>query len=518
MSRSLNFYHDPDRSLLQFSGKDAWTLGDAYEGVHIFGGTGSGKTSASGRALAHAYLKSGMGGLVLTAKVDEADLWERYAKETGRSKSLIRFGPESGLTFNFLDYELYRDGPEKADTFEALDVLMRTVEAIKIEQNTGGGGSDDATWIGYAKTLIGNAIDALFAAYGSVRPHDILAMATSCPNTPAEMRDPAFLDRSFCYRTLRKAYADPVHPMAESTATKVQRYWRDNFARLNDRTRSSIVQVADSILSPFTSGLLHDVFCQDTKIVPELTHEGAIIVLDFPVEQYNLRGLIAQHIFKYVWQRAVKRRPAQPERRPVFLWADESQFFVSQYDAHFQSTARSARACSVYISQNINHYYRVMASRDPRGATGSLLGNFRTQIFHTNQDTETNQYAVGMIGRALMARESLGQSSERGRNTGGSDQSEYVDNWNLIGMRSGAHGSSNVSDSWGDSASHGQSQTTSYSMDLKVEPNFFVSGLRSGGKRNQRKVDGLIVHSGRTFRSNRDQPFIVASFEQPRRR
>jgi hypothetical protein len=60
---------------LSSSAKDALTLADAKTGVLITGQTGKGKTSGPGRLLAKAYLRAGFGGLVLCAKIDEADLW-----------------------------------------------------------------------------------------------------------------------------------------------------------------------------------------------------------------------------------------------------------------------------------------------------------------------------------------------------------------------------------------------------------------------------------------------------------
>lgn len=76
---------DPlDQVLLGFSSADPFTIRDAFEGVQIFGGIGSGKTSGSGALFARSYLAAGFDGLVLTAKVDETDLWRRYAQETGR--------------------------------------------------------------------------------------------------------------------------------------------------------------------------------------------------------------------------------------------------------------------------------------------------------------------------------------------------------------------------------------------------------------------------------------------------
>ncbi|MGY3213943.1 hypothetical protein ACVW2L_002996 [Mucilaginibacter sp. HD30] len=45
-----------DRAIYSFNDEEPFTIGNACEGVQIFGGIGSGKTSGSGEALARAYL------------------------------------------------------------------------------------------------------------------------------------------------------------------------------------------------------------------------------------------------------------------------------------------------------------------------------------------------------------------------------------------------------------------------------------------------------------------------------
>jgi hypothetical protein len=88
---------DLEYPLLFLSEQDVWRLRDACEGVQIFGATGSGKTSGSGQSLAKAYLRAGYGGLVLTVKPDERQLWERYCRDTGKEDSLVIFPlPKSG--------------------------------------------------------------------------------------------------------------------------------------------------------------------------------------------------------------------------------------------------------------------------------------------------------------------------------------------------------------------------------------------------------------------------------------
>jgi len=61
-----------------FSDSDPFTIGDSVQGIQIFGAIGSGKTSGSGQFLAESFLRSGYGGLILTVKNDEKDLWIKY--------------------------------------------------------------------------------------------------------------------------------------------------------------------------------------------------------------------------------------------------------------------------------------------------------------------------------------------------------------------------------------------------------------------------------------------------------
>src|SRR5580698_1197535 len=104
----MSYVSDLDTPLLRLSGQDYFTLRDACQGVHVFGGIGSGKTSGSGKALAGAYLRAGMGGLVLCAKPEEVDLWLSYCKANGRADSVVLFDETHG--FNFIAYELSRLG------------------------------------------------------------------------------------------------------------------------------------------------------------------------------------------------------------------------------------------------------------------------------------------------------------------------------------------------------------------------------------------------------------------------
>ncbi|VTS08044.1 hypothetical protein [Tuwongella immobilis] len=80
-----------DETLVSFTMNDRMTLRNACEGVGIFGSTGSGKTSGSGRAIADGLLRHGLGGVVLCVKPGDAAEWLERAKSLGRESDLIFF-------------------------------------------------------------------------------------------------------------------------------------------------------------------------------------------------------------------------------------------------------------------------------------------------------------------------------------------------------------------------------------------------------------------------------------------
>ncbi len=130
--------HNPNRlewldsgGLINFSGDDSeadlWRIRDASEGLLIFGAVGSGKTSGSGAAFARAFLQAGFGGLVLTAKPDEARRWLRMCQETSRSQDCVHVTPGSGHKLNFLQYEIQRPGERIAVTDDLIPLFRRLI-------------------------------------------------------------------------------------------------------------------------------------------------------------------------------------------------------------------------------------------------------------------------------------------------------------------------------------------------------------------------------------------------------
>jgi NAD(P)-dependent dehydrogenase (short-subunit alcohol dehydrogenase family) len=409
--------------LLWLGKNDPWTVRDACEGTAIFGSTGSGKTSGSGQALAKAFLRAGFGGLVLCCKTDEAQLWQRYCRETNRSNSLIIFGPNQPHHFNFLNYELSRPGVGAGHT-ENLVRLFTTVMEVA-EREGGQGGSNQDFWERTTKHLLRNCIDLVSIARGRLMLQEIYDALVSAAQTPEEFESDAWRKSSFCWRCIREGEARPKPARQAHDFQHAAAYWSREFPGMSSRTRSIIVTSLTSMMDIFLRGALHDLFCTSTTIVPEMTHEGAVLIIDLPVKEFTQLGQLSQTLIKYVWQRASERRDVQRHPRPAFLWCDEAQFFATATDAEFQSTARSSRIATVYLSQNIGAYYNHLGQSD----THSLMGNLQTKFFHANGDPMTNSWAADLFAKSWQFRgsTSVGTAQEKtvSKNYAASDSLDF---------------------------------------------------------------------------------------------
>jgi hypothetical protein len=516
---ATGYLTDMDAPLLQLDGKHAFTLRHAFEGVQIFGGTGSGKTSGSGRALAHAYLKAGFGGLILCAKIDEADNWTRYALECGREKSLLRFDYEGGARFNFLEYDMLTS----KTTDNAVHTLMNILRAGAGQAVSNG--ESNRFWEDSVKQLISNSLDLLFAAYGKVRLPDVGELVLSTPQNIEEGASDHWNQTSFFAHTVKKATYAPVRPLPPADMRSIQHYFL-KWVRMEHKTRSNIEATLSTTLAGFEKGAMRELFTTTTNIVPELTHEGALIVVDLPKHTWGDAGITAQHILKYAWQRAAQRRKPDTQQRPVFLWADESQYFISDADAEFQSTARSYRAATVYMTQSLNAYKHAIGGVNAENTVMALVGNLRTQIFHQSGNPDTCNYAAKLVGKGLHWRENVSEGSSEGFSHGesysGTEGASTSQGTTYSNSRSSSGGqgwlglngqqaSWNESDSGGTSNSGGWHRSTTEGMnssisqnrtqnrgasqqkDYLLEPDYFRTELRTGGKPNGGIVDGVII-------------------------
>lgn len=489
-----------DQVLLRFSKSgDTWTIRDAVRGTQIFGGIGSGKSSGSGKTIAKVFLKNGFGGVVLCAKPGEKDNWVRFCEETGRLDDLLIFEEGSEFEFNPLQYELMREGRGAGEVFNLSNLFM---EIYKIGNRlSGGGGSSDKDryWDNALKRALNRMILLLKISGKELSIENMVAIMSSVPTEQmtyefAEYSEDEWnklYNTNYCIECiidadqqvepLRIAYAQAVEQetgevetlqeqlsIAENNYNVVYRYFMTEFARADEKTRSIVSESFLGLAEPFTMGILRKYFAGGVNLFPEVSHEGKIIVLNFPVKEYLDAGIYAQGIYKYIWQQATERRHIKHDSLPCFIWVDEAQLFLSDYDQVFQTTARSSRACTVFISQNISNYYVAIGSANPKSKADSLLGNLGTKIFHANNDSVTNNWAAEVISKAFKHIESLSIGTNENISLG----QQY--HW-------------------------------------QVEPREFTT-LKSGGGENDFRVEGIITIAGKTWSNGKN--YMKRSFNQ----
>ena len=305
--------------------------------------------------------------------------------------------------------------------------------------------------------------------------------------------DENWQQKSACFTLLEHARERAREIGRESDLKLTRDYWLNEFPALAPETRSVIVSTFTSMADCFLRGMLRNLFCTDLNFGPEDSFAGKIIILNLPVKEYYELGQFAQVLFKYVWQRAVERRippgtlPAETEQkvRPVFLWADESQFFANSYDALFQSTARSSRACTVYLTQNLPSYHAVFGGANSKAEVDAFLGNLQTKIFHANGDPTTNNWAAESIGRTRQMQFYGGLSEGVGARGG-------------VGMNQNAGGS--------------------LVFEYLIQPQVFTM-MKTGGQEHELMVEGIIFQGGRRWVvTDKDKPvarnFIKHGFRQ----
>lgn len=449
---------------------DSLTLEDALTGVHVMGGIGSGKTSGSGAALARAYLSHNFGGLVLCAKREERELWERYAAETGRSASLLVVSPEADWCLNFLDYEL-RHGGRGAGQVENLVNLFSVV----VELAAGPGMREgERFWEASKDALIRAAVGLIELAGEALTLDTICRVIASAPQDIEMLDEPQWQRTSLCARLMDKAQQRDLDPRQVEDAEIIFRYWRAEFPRIDERTRSGIIATFASVANKLQYGDIRRLLCERTTFTPELAYTaGRIIVIDMSVQEYGEAGRLTQGIIKYCFQRAMLRRSVRQHPRPVFLVADEAQNFVSSYDYRFLAECRGSRCAVIYLTQNVSNY-RAVLSKDAQA--DALLGLFQVKIFHANADFHSNKLASETIGEQWAFQYNYGGSHPSG----------------------GGQGTLNAG---------GQQH-----RQFKVPPEHFTA-LRRGGAANGFEVDAYLFRAGPPWRLTGDT-WLALTFRQ----
>lgn len=470
----------PIVSLRDLTGETPWTLRDAVEGLQVLGSNGSGKTSSS-RLFALRFLQHGFGGLVLTAKAEEKELWQEYCKLTGRSKDLVVVESGKGKhRFNFLEY-LSNKKAGKSITENIVQVLKTVIDAS--EDKNDSGRADDGFWTKALDMLLFCAVDLCQLAYGKVTVQSLYDIVLSAPRlgreTAAYFRKAFELAHSKVRRQVDSFLAQckkdgRMLPQDQDSYNRiiceaipdaallqlVDQFFSETYKDLSDKTRSIVEFSFLGFLFRLLKEPVHSLFCSgQSTFTPETCLKGKIILLNIPVKQFHKVGRDCQIMFKYIWQKAMEERNVKKNARPLFLWADEGQLFLHEYDAEYQATARSSRIATVYLTQNLPNYFAGMGGNKAVFRIKSFLGTLGTKVFHANADTETNRYASELIGDAYSEDESRTSTMSGNFSIG---------------------------------------RTRSYRLERMVRPEQFVS-LKTGGPVNNLCTEAYIHKQGNAF-------------------
>ena len=468
--------HDPwDLAfpLFQWSPDDAFTLKNAVESVAIFGELGAAKTTGSAAWLILKYLEIGMGGLVCCVKPGDRELIEQYCRMTKRESSLIVVSPSNHWRFNIMHYALKKPGIAGSRVERIVSTLMTIVEAAERGER-GNSGNGDKFWQRSLRQLLRNGVEVCIAARGDISMQRLHAVITSAPRSHSDVQSKEWQEGSECYLEIEAADNRKRSDREQSDFELAAKYFLSEVPDMPSDTRGSVWATYGVMADVLLRGHMADLFDGETNFLPELTFEGAIVVLDLPLKIYGQAGLYVQSAFTYLWQMAAEQRDIKLNPRPIFWLADEAQEVVGNYTCDFLATARQVRVASVLISQNKPNYIAAMGGDAGRHRVDAMLASTGTKIFHSNGDSETNRWASETISEEVQTRMNFhGARDKSGRNTGGGSEQ--------IGK--------------------------------KVMAAEFTM-LKKGGTQNDFMTDAIVFQSGTSFAANGGEPWIRTAFKQ----
>jgi hypothetical protein len=426
-------------------------------------------------------LPGGMGGIVFFAKNGEADEWAGICQRLGRGADVVRITPGGYYGFNFMDWiAAWGEGGERGPIPTVL-LLQEINSVLNPGANTGRG--ESTFWDTALRIKLTMLV--LLAQLARLRVSlDLMnAISASAPVSPAQGRDPGWQKASICWQALKEAEAwTKKDPAARRDYASVEQYFLQDYASLDLRPKSSIDIMFSQLITPFLARPLRPLLCEETNITPELCFEGKIFLIDMPVQEYGLTAKLCAVAFKRCFQLAVMRRSGKPgSLRPVFLFADEAQNFITPMDTEYQAVARSAGGVTCLLTQQISSIREALNSKDK---CENLTANLGTKIFCQNSG-ETAFYASQLIGERYtpISGITVGRSAQ---------------------VQDGAFGDA------------GMSGGVSISDQKRawIEPSR-LQQLRRGGRLNGYEVDAAVFAGGKMFAGeDGPQPYTIIAFDQ----
>ncbi|MDB5346005.1 MAG: AAA-like domain protein [Schlesneria sp.] len=471
---------DPlDMTLLNWNDMDRFTKRHLLNGgVCVTGRAGSGKTSSSGRLIGNAIIGHDLsGGLILGAKPEDLGNWKSMFASAGRSHDLLVFAPDSPLRFNFLGYVL-ESGGHTRDVTRCITMIAETLRS----SDTSGGENADF-WEREQERMIYNAVEIIKQAKGTVSAPDIQRFITSAPQCPAEIMTEAWR-AEFCNQCMATAFNVEKSAVEAHDFQLASDYWLSEFPIMSEKTRSSILTGVMGLLHVFNVGVVRELVSTTTNVTPDDMLSGKWVFVDMAPAEWGDMGTLVAAGWKYLTQRRVLRRHAQPDDFINVIWADEYHQFVNSFDSYYIAQCRSHLGCMVVLSQSLSSYYAALKGDAGKNLADALLPNFGTKIFHALGDLKSAEWASGLIGKNLQT---------------------------FFGVTTGP-----VENIWEEMNGRGKvTMSTTEHYESELQPAVLLNGLRTGGHVNGLICDGIVIRSGEPFSNGANWLEVTFSQKDP---
>ncbi len=464
-----------DKVLLYWSKLDPLTIrGLLNGGISIIGRVGSGKTSSSGKELGSAIVAHKQsGGLILAAKPEDLGMWRQIFASAGRQNDLLEFSPSQKLRFNFLDYEMRHGGHTRNIT-----QCIRTIGESLHASDSRGGAEQEIFWVQQQERMIYNAVEVIKRATKRVTASDLQKFVVGAATSGEQLSSDEWRKGFHC-QCLEAGHNAQKTPIETNDFQMAADYWLGEYPSMADKTRSSILAGVMGLLHVFNTGLVSELVSGETNVTPDDMFNGKWVLVNMSPAEYGELGSFVCAGWKFLTQRRVLRREANPTDCINVIWADEAQQFVNSFDAHYIAQCRSHLGCMVFLSQSLPGYYAALKGESGEHQTQSLLANFTHTIVHAC-DSESAAWAAKKLGKR---------------------------------METFFGGSSAPPEGFFEELMRKNRLTGSFSEQYEqvVQDNVFMNGLRTGGKSNGYECDAIIIKSGEPFSTGENWLFRTFS-------
>ena len=457
---------DLERPVLRLDPHNELTTRDLMANAIVFGRTGSGKTTGSGRALARGILAQPQsGGCVLANKPEDRNDWERLMRDTHRMADFLCFSPRDPLRFNVLDH-VYR--VSSGSTQEVVSCLMTVGETLRNGGPRGRGGEDGDFWRQQNERLLYHAVQIVKLARKSVSAPDLQKFLAGAAQSPDELRSEEWR-KGFHSELLQAALAAPKSTADTMDCEESVAFFLGTWPVMADRTRSSILVGVTGILFTFCTGLARELISSDTNFDISDVARGKWLFADTSPSVLGDAGLLLGASLKYVVQKDILRREVKPGDGYTVVWCDEYAQWATSFDARqFLPMCRSHRGCLVALTQSV-HGLRATLGGTSEHEANALLANFHHRFIHALGSAEDAEFASKLVGHRhrMLFGGSMAPATSVGEHLFGSQAR--------------------------------MTSTFSTQFEPVVPPRAFLNDLRCGGPANRGLTDVIVVRTGECF-------------------